>query len=197
MKTLKEFIQLNERFINLFPKDKEDREKYVDDVWSILQKSYAPIGGIKGSGFGSKEEMIQKLPFWKLVRKNGKIVAVGIYKDKQGRKFVAGATDGSTEGKNGLLEILTNDLTQQRSYVEVSGPLLSLLKKVIGVKDLKKFLLSPDDFEKISGETINTPSESDSEVKRHPELKDFFYQRTLGGHLHTKIAMGTPNKRIV
>lgn len=195
-KTLKEFILMNERFINLFQRDKEKRMEYVDDVWEILQKSYAPIGGIKGSGFGSKEEMISRLPFWKLVRRNGKIVAVGIYKDKSGRKFVAGGTDGSREGKDGLIDILKSDLKQRRSYVEVSGPLLSLLKKVIGVNDLKSFAMTPEEFESVSGDSVSDVPENDSEVNRHPELADYFYQRKLGGHMHTKIALGTPMKRI-
>jgi len=33
---------LTERYVNLF---KTDIVKYIDEIWEILQKSYAPIGG--------------------------------------------------------------------------------------------------------------------------------------------------------
>ena len=42
------------------------REKWVDQAWEMLNKTYAPIGGIKGSGFSSREDMIKNIPFWKL-----------------------------------------------------------------------------------------------------------------------------------
>ncbi len=43
MKTYKEYI--NETFVNLIG-DNQDKQKYVDEVWNLLQKSYADIGGI-------------------------------------------------------------------------------------------------------------------------------------------------------
>ena len=68
---------------------RQDKLKYKDEVWNILQLSYQYIGGIKGSGFSSADEMVEKIPYWKLVKKNDKIVAVMLYKDKNGRKMVA------------------------------------------------------------------------------------------------------------
>lgn len=91
---------INEAFINVF--SSEDKRKYVDDVWDIIQSTYSRLGGIKGSGFSSKEDMIASIPMWKLVRKNGKIIAVQLYKDTNGRKFVAAGTDNSPEGKEEL-----------------------------------------------------------------------------------------------
>ncbi len=81
---------------NLFTKDK--KQEVVDIVWDLLQKSYAPIGGIKGSGFNSKEDMYN-IPFWKTVTVNNKIVAGIMYKDKDFRKTVAVFTDGTKVGK--------------------------------------------------------------------------------------------------
>lgn len=91
---------LTEKFINLIgEKDIEKKREYADRVWDILQRSYAKIGGIKGSGFKSKEDMIKNIPFWKIMKSNGKVIAVKLYKDKNGRKSVAGGTDGSKEAK--------------------------------------------------------------------------------------------------
>lgn len=50
----------------------EAKEKYVDEVWQILQDSYKYCGGIHGSGFKSKQDMIDNVPFWKLQKKGGK-----------------------------------------------------------------------------------------------------------------------------
>ena len=49
---------LEERFVNALPKDEDLKAKYADKAWELLQKSYAPIGGIKGKGFESKEDMM-------------------------------------------------------------------------------------------------------------------------------------------
>lgn len=57
------------------------REKYAEQVWDVLQFSYRDIGGIKGSGFSSIQDMIDNIPFWKMVTKNGEVHAVVMYKD--------------------------------------------------------------------------------------------------------------------
>lgn len=188
---------LEESFINLFKNDKSGREKYVDEVWNILQASYAAIGGIHGKGFSSKEEMIEELEFWKLVKKSNKLVAVAIYKDKGGRKLVAIGGDGSDEAKKWILDILKNDLLLLRSYSEISGPLLSFLKKNVGTDLLKSFVKSVADVKKIlPNDEILEVDRNDPELKKHPELADFFYQRDIGGDLHTKIMLGTHGNQI-
>jgi hypothetical protein len=133
MKRFEEF--LNERFLNVF--SDSEKQPFVDDVWEIIQKSYAKIGGIHGSGFKSKEDMIKSIPMWKVVRKNGVIVAVALYKDKEGRKRVAVGTNGTEEGKASIREIAENDF--KRAYFEVSGPSFGSLRKSLGVDFLKKF----------------------------------------------------------
>lgn len=85
-----EFLQgeLNERFINALPNDDDIKQKFADQVWDVLQYSYRELGGLKGSGFNSKEDMIKNIPFWKMVTKNGVVHAVVMYKDRGGRKSV-------------------------------------------------------------------------------------------------------------
>jgi predicted ATP-dependent protease len=69
---------LVERYITLIKP--EDRTQYVDLVWDMLQQTYKKLGGFKSAR--DKEDLIADSSIWKMVRKNGKIVAVSIYKDK-------------------------------------------------------------------------------------------------------------------
>lgn len=189
--------QVNESYVNLLPPHEEEKRKHADDVWGMLQKAYAQIGGIAGSGFKDKEDMIKNIPFWKIGKTKGKTNSVVLYKDKGGRKRVAIATDGSEEGKARLANMLKADY--DRSYGEISGPSLKFLKRHTSDGFVKKTAIKFDDVDKISranGDEIKPVDHRDPEVVAHPELKDFFYQRKIGNEYHTKIMLGTPNKKI-
>lgn len=191
MKTVSQF--LSERYLNLF--SSEEKKSEADAVWELIQQSYAPIGGIKGSGFDSKEDMIQNIPFWKCVRKSGKIVAVALYKDKQGRKRVAIGTDGTEVGKNSVRKIVAEDFS--RAYVEVSGPSFFSMVKHLGIEFLKKYVKTPGEAQTLLGEKLSEPSQSDPMVQKVPEFKEYMYSREIGGHQHTKIMLGTSGNKIV
>ena len=141
METFSSFIRglgkqlLYEKYQNLFLSSQSQRELYAHEVWLMLQNAYSAIGGIKGSGFNSKEDMISKIPFWKLYFKDGKLKVVYMYKDKSGRKLVAMATDGSPEAKETLISDLKRNL--KVSYMEVSGPLLGMILKHIPIADIR------------------------------------------------------------
>ena len=196
---------LSENYKNFIgPSSVEARRKWADQAWDILQKSYEPIGGIKGSGFKSKEDMIQNIPFWKLYTKNDKVVAAAFYKDKGGRKSVAIATDGSDLGKKIVGDIFKASLGV--SYGEKSGPALATMMKSVPWDELQNFLFTPTQLAKISGEKIMTvaefgPENLDDKDKftydKFPKLRPYFYVRELGGETHLKAAMGTPNLSIV
>lgn len=196
---------MNENYKNFIgPNSREKREKWVDQAWDIVQKSYAPIGGIKGSGFGSKQDMIDNLPFWKIYTKGDKLVAAAFYKDTGGRKSVAIATDGSDLGKKIVGDIFKASLGV--SYGEKSGPALGTMMKIVPWEELQKFLFTPKQLEKISGKKVTPVSRYDINdldekdqmtYKRFPELKPYFYIRELDGELHLKVAMGTPNLPIL
>jgi len=185
---------LYERFLNFLPADVDKKKQYADVVWDLLQRAYASIGGIHGNGFQSKEDMIKNIPFWKLCRRNGSIIAAELYKDKGGRKSVAACTDGTSEGKKALKMMKSEDFTQERTYAEVSGPMLAFLKKG---NDIEKQAVPYDKINDFIDDHIKRPPADDPEVLRHPELKNFFYQRMIGGDLHTKIMVGTPGKKII
>lgn len=187
---------LIERYVNLF--DPEKKKAYADVVWDMIQNAYKKIGGIRGSGFSGKEDMIKNIPFWKVAKKDGKVVAVALYKDKGGRKRIASATDGTEDGKEKLEIMGREDFTRQRSYAEVSSSSLNfILRRWKGPEDITTYMILPKDAEKILGDELKYPvSDDDPEVIAHPELKKYFYQREIGGHYHTKLMIGTPGMKL-
>ena len=185
---------LVERFVNLLGDDPE-KDKYVDVVWDMITKSYARIGGIQGKGFSTKEDLINNIPFWKLVRKDGDIVAGAFYRDKEGRKRVAVATNGTDTGKVALASIMANDF--DRAYFEVSDPSLGFMIKQVGLDFVQRYALSVEQAQQISGDELQAPPANDPHVVKYPSLANNFYQRDIGGHMHTKIMLGTTGNKIV
>jgi len=187
---------LSENFKNLFTP--EEKKKYAEEAYAQLVQSYKKVGGLAGSGFSSVEDFIQNIPFWKLkIGKDGRIVSGSYYKDKNGRKRVAISSDGSREGLQNVAEVMIADLAKGRAYGEVSSASLRFLIKRIGIENVKKYAIDPVDVKKLVDSDIEYPvPDDDEEVKLQPSLKKFFYQRAIGGEMHTKIAMGTLGKKI-
>lgn len=200
MRSFKTFI--TERFVNLIGTDSE-KEKYADEVWNLLQKSYRDIGGIKGSGFKSKQDMIDNIPFWKLGVKNGRVVAVIMYKDKGGRKSVAFGSDGSEESKAVVNDIFKSDLS--RSFGEKSKAALGKLLKTVPWNVLKAFAVTPDlvqrtlkkDVTPVKGLSQDQiPEDGKLALKKHPHLIDYAYLRDINGTPTFKVMFGTLGKAI-
>lgn len=183
--------QLNERFLNAIKgQDKSEaiREKYKDEVFQILQRTYAKIGGIKGNGFGSPDDMVVKIPFWKVATRNGEAKAVAMYKDKNGRKLVASGTDGSPEGIKLAMEIMRNDL--QRAYGEKSKQSLGALMKQIPWDILQHITYTPEEAQRILGDEIipinqvpeqDWPEDAAFAIKKFPQLINHGYLHEIGG----------------
>lgn len=188
--------QIRESYVNLLPKDVEQKKQYADQIYTMIQKAYSTIGGIHGSGFNSPDDMVKNIAFWKINRKDGVIHAVSLYKNStNGRKRVAVATDGSSEGKKALADIMRSDLTQERSYGEQSGRSLQFL--INHLPNVKEFAIPVEKVKAIShGDEFRDVPHDDPELHAHPDLAKFFYQRKIGGQWHTKIAVGSPGKRI-
>jgi len=124
---------INERFLNLV--NRKEKEQYLDEVWDILELSYSYIGGIKGN---TKEDIISDSGLWKLIKNEGKIIAVYIYKkspvnDYEDRKGILVGSDGSSLGKLWLKKIIDEDILFDRSWGEVSGK-LELMMQRLGYK---------------------------------------------------------------
>jgi len=167
---------LNEKIINLYNKD--EKEKYADSIYDLLQKSYAKIGGIKGSGFENSQRMIDKVYLWKIYKKGNKILAGIMYKDKGIRKGVAVFTNQTKEGIVTLKKLLREDF--ERSIIEISGPLYKFIQK--NFKDLlEKYKIPCKEAEKILKEKLECED-------------DYFYIRDINGNKLRKVLVGTIKK---
>lgn len=172
--TFKEFI--NETIENLFTHS--DKEKYADEVWKLLTDSYKSIGGIKGSGFQSKQDMMEKIKMWKLFIRNDEIIAGLMYKDRGMRKTVAIFTNGSSDGKKELEKFLRADF--ERSSIEVSHSLLKFVERKM--PDLvKKFVIPSKEVENILHKKIKI-------------VDDHHYERDINGTVVRKMMLGNIKK---
>ena len=177
---LKENV-LNERFISvgLNPKDEPYREKYRNPLVTMLQNSYADIGGY--GGISDKDEELKSInndisnSAIKMVERNGVITATLMYKLNHGRKSIAVATNGTKEGKSDLMKIIDDDKKMQRSWGEFSGALEHILRK----KDFP--VIEPERVQDLIGKKIQLD----------PEAPDH-YNRDIGGKSRRKIGLGYP-----
>lgn len=188
---------LAEAFVNLLPHHEDQKHAHKKEVFDLVQKAYESQGGIHGNGFKSPDDMVKNIHMWKMHKKDGKVKAVTLYKDSgNGRKRVAVATDGSDEGKTAASKMMTDDFTRSRAHAEVSGKSLSFLKKHVNVKDHAHSFEYAKAYHAKAGDHVERPADDDPEVVRHPELKDHFYVRKIGGQNHTKLMMGAVGKNI-
>jgi hypothetical protein len=197
---------INEKYVNAVGtsgKAMAIKQKYVDEVWDILQKSYANIGGIKGNGFESPEALLQ-IPMWKLGIRDGTVKAVAMYKDKGGRKAVAIGTDGSVEAKWFVGDIFRNEI--KRSYGEKSKAALSMLMKLVPWEGLEPHLHSPAQVAVVVPNIPITPitdvpkdewpADALMTLNRYPQLVPYGYMRELAGEQTFKVMIGSPGKDI-
>jgi len=174
----------------------ENKKKWADRVWDMLQRAYEDIGGIKGSGFSDKEDMIVNIPFWKIFHRGEHLIAVVMYKDTRGRKLVAIGTDQSQQSKKILSNIFKEAL--KVSYGEYSGKLLSAIAKNVSYEKLEPYLLDPLHVQKLLDKEIYPPDPEklnliDLETyNKFPKLHKYFYMRDFNGKSYLKICLGTP-----
>lgn len=206
MKTFQSYLK--ESFTNYIDKGLNSDQrtpKLAKDILDVLQFSYKDIGGIKGSGFNSAEDMIANVPFWKIDRHpdTGKISSVVLYKDKGGRKSVAIGGDGSKRGKDKIMDVFRSELG--RSYSEKSKSALGLLIKVLGDNNIKSFLIKPENAKTILNKEVTPisnmddrelPRDAQMTLSKYPWIKDYGYLRDIGGTQTFKVLLGTTNINI-
>lgn len=203
MKSLINFINeqiITEHFVNLWEED--EMKKYAKEVWDILEFSYKAIGGM--AGVSSVDELIADSKLWKMVRRNGKIVAVCCYKkpkknNDNTRKLFYLGSDGTKEGVEGVKQILKEDfnLTDREAWVEASGgvaitairqgayPIPSYLAKQIMSK--KEFIPFTDEEKKLY---FNGDADKDNWGG-----DGYNYKRLIGGQEHTKVLFVSPKTK--
>lgn len=179
MQSFQEFLAEHVLSIGLNASHESHREKHRQEIHDIIHSSYKSIGGYGGHASGSHEES-QAIhhdithSHIKAVKRDGKITAVNLYKDKFGRKSIASGTDGSEQGKKDYIKIKSEDHEQKRAWGEVSGKAEHLMKKV-GHPVVPNHMASH-----LTGKTV-TPHEDGEH-----------YTRSIGGHDHVKTILGHP-----
>lgn len=166
---------LIERIINLHTDDQ--KKKYVDQVWDILQQSYAKIGGFKSAS--SPQELIEIPGYWKIVKRDGDITAVNLYREvphtSTFKVYASGAvTDGNTatdQGRSDYMMMKKDDVKQERSWAEVSGSAEKIAKRLNSTPIPNKFAAY------LTGKEI---------LKLNPD-----------GYHYTRLIMGEPHEKII
>ena len=112
----------------------EDFKFYSKQIWSILQRSYAPFGGFLT--YHTMNDMIMNMSLAIICIQNNKIVACAIYRDDLGGQKLngCGTCDGSESSKELLRSIIKDDIDnlQKWHWVEVSPPLEKWFKELGG-----------------------------------------------------------------
>jgi len=109
---------LTEHYVTLY--DKSDMNEYRDVVWDLLQIAYEGIGGFMGAT--SPEHLVSKTYLWKMVRRDGKIIAVCVYrKMAESRKSIGVGHDGTRDAKRDIVKVMKDDIRLDRAWVEASG----------------------------------------------------------------------------
>jgi hypothetical protein len=122
---------LTERILNLHTT--QQKAQYADEVWDLLQKAYQKAGGFKSAV--NKEELINNPGYWKVAKRGDKITAVNLYRKvpqtNTFKIYASGAQSAldpdkqeyraTEQGKRDYINIKKADVTQKRSWAEVSG----------------------------------------------------------------------------
>lgn len=166
-----------EHVLNLI--SKEDRVKYKDVVWNIMQQSYAKAGGFKSAV--SPEELVDTTNLWKLVVRTDatgkrRVTAANVYRDQHGRKSVASGTDGTLQGKRDYIKIKDEDIKMLRAWAEVSGATEKIMIKTGAIPISNKYAAE------LTGKEI---------VSYDPD--GYHYTRLILGEPHEKVIYGYPN----
>jgi hypothetical protein len=172
---------LTERVLNLHTP--EEKAKYADEVWDLLQKSYQKVGGFKSAV--NKEELVGNPGYWKVVKRGDKITAVNLYRRiPQTNSFKVYASGAETQldpekqeyrtTKQGIADysmVKKADVTQKRSWAEVShGP--EAFAKKMGAKPV------PNKYAQyLTGKEI---------LELNPD-----------GYHYTRLIMGEPHEKII
>lgn len=108
----------------------EEKEKYANDIWNILQISYEKIGGLKSHR--NFNDFKRKSPIVKIVATDNSILACATYRKLESSlKMTAIGCDQTDIGKRALQQIVQEDITSNHlhCWVEVSGAIEHFLKK--------------------------------------------------------------------
>ena len=169
---------LRETYVNLLNDDLEGKKRYLPDVERIIELSYAKIGG--PANITSYDQLLDRKYFWKLNKKDGKVVAVCIYKTSAGgRKISLCGSDGTPEGKARLYALLDEDVHQvaRNTWGEFSGAMEHIYKDKLGATPIPN---------EVAKRILNDLGKD--VVSLNPD--GFHYTRSIKGRKEEKIMLG-------
>lgn len=177
---------VNETFTNLFKGD--DFSKWKDQAYALLQRSYAPIGGLLG--VPDADALVNDSDMWKIYRKGDKILAIVVYTFKRtGRKLTAcgclqNPDPNSDTGfsadpvaKSWLYKIINDDMHRRDGWAEVDRKMEKICRREGGVPipvEVAAILMKGKNFTKVDPD-------------------GYHYWRIIGGEEHEKIIIANPN----
>ena len=156
----------------------EEKEEFADEIFGLIDKAYAPIGG--NPNYKSSSDVVgrEKEANYMVIDLDDdpEFDAVKVTKSKSaGNKSVGMGHDGSKPARSAAVNITSLMLKEPGHYVEVSGK-------------LKDILIA-------KGVPIVTDKETIEKVMKGKDIKlndDGSYERYIGGQKHTKILLGNP-----
>ena len=185
-------MRLNEHYINVFTP--EDKEKYVDDVISLINNAYKDLGGAAGL---TEKKLMDKNTFFKLVRRGGKIIACAVYSYRSAantnttffdpkrdeRKIRYVGQDGSREGKDAVKTIMKDDIVRPERgfWGEVSGKVekMYIQRGAIPIPNTVAALILKNDFKSRDIQELDPDG--------------YHYWRNIGDEPHRKMLIGNAN----
>lgn len=178
---------VKEKWVSITPTDMRRDRELRENLFSMLQLSYAPIGG--HTAFKKPMDLVdEKLTFFGIdIDDDPDADAFGVAKRKKaGFKSVAGGSDGTKRGKAAYINRTGDNLSTCGFFAEMSGGIAHMMLKYKKAHAITDPAIVRD---VLGGKKITW-------LGRHPDGKypyaNGWYLRNIGGHDHMKIMLGYP-----
>jgi hypothetical protein len=177
------------KWIELTHEDLKDKPEIYEEVYDMITKSYAYIGGHANYTSADKIRQDDSISVFALIDSDDddQADAVRMYKKtSHGKKIIATATDGDRANSAVIRDRIAKDLKTPSIYAEVSGKSAGLAIKLAAniITDQK---------------TVQDVLGKGKKIKWHGEHPEGefpgttgWYTRFIGGEPHTKILIGQP-----
>lgn len=154
--------------------------QFVKPVWKLLSEAYAEVNG--GLNFDSEEALIHSTCEWKIVFRGKDILAITIYKAKNGLKLVAMCINKRFKSiaKPALIDLIKNEM--KLCWMELSRAAEHLVLKYCNGG---KYIFHKSLIATLLNKSVSTES---------PDC--YHYYRSIKNIRKLKTVVGTPNIQV-